>query len=234
VVRVARGQAVLVDGGGTPFSDFDVGARIVVPALRALGVGALPAVVATHADADHVEGLVAVLHAFPVGALWIGHPAPERRSFVDLVGGGRGARRPGPRGAARRGVPRRRPDARRAAPHPPVGGRAQRGLGGAAAALARRAVGAAAGRRAGPGRGQAAGAAHAAAAGAPPRLGLEHLGPAAAGGPAGLGAGCRWARTATATRRRASWRAWRRTAWPCAPRRSEGALRTPYPVPAPP
>jgi competence protein ComEC len=85
VIRLARGQAVLVDGGGTPFSDFDVGARIVVPALRALGVGALPLVVATHADVDHIEGLVAVLRAFPVGALLIGHPAPERRAFADLM-----------------------------------------------------------------------------------------------------------------------------------------------------
>jgi competence protein ComEC len=94
VVRVARGQAVLVDGGGTPFSDFDVGARTVVPALRALGIGALPAVVATHADVDHVEGLVAVLHAFPVGVVWIGHPAPDRRAFVDLI-----------EAAAARGIP---------------------------------------------------------------------------------------------------------------------------------
>jgi len=85
VIRCARGQAVLVDGGGTPFSDFDVGARTVVPALRALGVGALPLVVATHADVDHIEGLVAVLRAFPVGMLLIGHPAPERHAFVDLL-----------------------------------------------------------------------------------------------------------------------------------------------------
>ena len=84
VVRVGRGQAVLVDGGGTPFGDFDVGARIVVPALRALGVGALPLVVATHADADHVEGLVAVVRAFPVGALVVGHPAPERAVWREL------------------------------------------------------------------------------------------------------------------------------------------------------
>ncbi|MFU8888534.1 MAG: ComEC/Rec2 family competence protein [Trueperaceae bacterium] len=94
VIRLARGQAVLVDGGGTPFSDFDVGARTVVPALRALGIGALPLVVASHADADHIEGLTAVLRSFPVGALLIGHPAEERVAFVDLL-----------RTAAERGVP---------------------------------------------------------------------------------------------------------------------------------
>jgi competence protein ComEC len=82
VIRFARGQAVLVDGGGTPFSDFDVGKHTVVPALRALGVGALPLVVATHADVDHIEGLAAVVRAFPVGRLLIGHPEPERRAFA--------------------------------------------------------------------------------------------------------------------------------------------------------
>ncbi|MFN2321331.1 MAG: ComEC/Rec2 family competence protein [Trueperaceae bacterium] len=85
VVRVARGQAVLVDGGGTPFGDFDVGARTVVPALRALGVAALPLVVATHPDLDHVEGLQAVVAAFPVGALLIGHPTPDVAAHRDLI-----------------------------------------------------------------------------------------------------------------------------------------------------
>ena len=85
VLRVARGQAVLVDGGGTPFGDFDVGARTVVPALRALGVVALPLVVATHPDLDHVEGLIAVLEAFEVGALLVGHPAPHAAAYRDLL-----------------------------------------------------------------------------------------------------------------------------------------------------
>jgi competence protein ComEC len=94
VVRIDRRQAVLIDGGGSPNADFDVGARIVVPALRALGVQKLPLVVATHADLDHIEGLVAVLHTFPVGVLMVGHPAPERPAYVALIAA-----------AAARGVP---------------------------------------------------------------------------------------------------------------------------------
>ncbi len=74
LIRLPGGQGVLVDGGGSPFSDFDVGSRVVVPALRALGVTRLAAVIATHPDADHVEGLLAVLHAVPVGLLVTGPP----------------------------------------------------------------------------------------------------------------------------------------------------------------
>ncbi|MFC4454332.1 DNA internalization-related competence protein ComEC/Rec2 [Deinococcus sonorensis] len=69
-----NGLEVLVDGGGTPRGDYDVGARTVVPALRALGVTRLNVVVATHADADHIEGLISVLQLMRVGELWVGQP----------------------------------------------------------------------------------------------------------------------------------------------------------------
>lgn len=76
VIRLGAGEAVLVDGGGSPFSDYDVGSRVVLPALRALGVRRLALVVATHPDADHVEGLLPVLGSLPVGLLVTGPPAP--------------------------------------------------------------------------------------------------------------------------------------------------------------
>jgi competence protein ComEC len=63
---------VLVDAGGSVGSDFDVGGRTVVPALRALGVRKLDVVIGTHADTDHIEGISGVLRALPVGELWIG------------------------------------------------------------------------------------------------------------------------------------------------------------------
>ena len=70
LIRLPVGD-ILVDGGGTPQSDFDIGGRVVVPALRSLGVKSLT-VVATHGDADHVEGLNAVLRHFKVSSLIIG------------------------------------------------------------------------------------------------------------------------------------------------------------------
>lgn len=94
VVRLGRGAAVLVDGGGVSFGGFDAGARVVVPALRALGVWRLPLVVASHPDLDHVGGLPAVLEAFPVGALWFGHGDDERAAWERVLGT-----------AASRGVP---------------------------------------------------------------------------------------------------------------------------------
>ncbi|AZI42825.1 DNA internalization-related competence protein ComEC/Rec2 [Deinococcus psychrotolerans] len=63
---------MLIDGGGTPRGDYDVGKGTVLPALRAMNVRSLDVMVATHADADHIEGLISVLLGLPVGELWIG------------------------------------------------------------------------------------------------------------------------------------------------------------------
>lgn len=73
IVRTPGGHAWLIDAGGTPFGDYDIGAEVVVPALRALGVFRLDVAVATHPDADHIEGLTAVLPAVPTGMLLHGH-----------------------------------------------------------------------------------------------------------------------------------------------------------------
>lgn len=85
LLRLA-GSDILIDGGGTPRSDYDVGARTVLPALRALGVRKLDVVVATHADTDHIEGLVSVLAGLPVGELWIGHDKSDDLLFAQLLG----------------------------------------------------------------------------------------------------------------------------------------------------
>jgi len=77
LVRLTGGYEVLIDGGGSPFSDDDVGRRVVLPALRALGVDALEVAVATHADADHIEGLISVLEEVRVGTLVTGPEVPD-------------------------------------------------------------------------------------------------------------------------------------------------------------
>lgn len=80
------GTEILIDGGGSIMSDYDVGAGVVLPALRALGVRKLDVVVATHADTDHIEGLVSVLEHLPVGELWIGHRKPDDLLLSQLLG----------------------------------------------------------------------------------------------------------------------------------------------------
>ncbi len=58
------GHAVLLDGGGLPGSRWDVGTHVVVPALQALGVRRVDALVLSHPHPDHYVGLRAVLEHF--------------------------------------------------------------------------------------------------------------------------------------------------------------------------
>ncbi|PPV05384.1 competence-related DNA-transformation transporter [Xanthomonas bromi] len=75
VLDVGQGLAVLVrtyrhvllfDTGPAVRDGFDAGERVVLPALRALGVRRLDAIVLSHADADHAGGYTAVRAGLPV------------------------------------------------------------------------------------------------------------------------------------------------------------------------
>ena len=71
-------STLLVDAGGTPFgtSAFDIGARVLAPALWARGLRRLDRVVLTHGDPDHIGGAGAVLDDFEPGEVWQGIPVP--------------------------------------------------------------------------------------------------------------------------------------------------------------
>ncbi len=85
LIRLPGRKEILVDGGGTPFSEFDTGKRTVVPALKALGIDELEMVIASHADTDHIEGLTSVLNTMKVQRLIIGVAAPDAPVFQSLI-----------------------------------------------------------------------------------------------------------------------------------------------------
>ncbi len=77
-------QSLLVDAGGASVR-FDVGERVVSPALWASGVRRLDWLAITHADLDHIGGAVAVNATFRPREIWEGVPAlraPERRRLT--------------------------------------------------------------------------------------------------------------------------------------------------------
>lgn len=89
VVQEPGGRVLLVDGGGLAHSKFDIGERVVAPALWALGIRRLDLVAGTHAHRDHLGGLSAVLRRFPVGLVWLPRGLdlsahPDTREFAGL------------------------------------------------------------------------------------------------------------------------------------------------------
>jgi competence protein ComEC len=94
VVSLPGGTAMLVDAGGiAPLSSvgddgepsFDVGERVVVPALRALGVSRLESVVITHGDPDHLMGAGGVVRHLPPHSVWEGVPVPPHAGLQRLA-----------------------------------------------------------------------------------------------------------------------------------------------------
>lgn len=77
LLDVGQGLAVLVRtashtllyDAGPASRGFDSGARVVLPALRGLGVGALDVLLLSHADQDHAGGAAALLAGLPVTRL---------------------------------------------------------------------------------------------------------------------------------------------------------------------
>jgi competence protein ComEC len=76
LVRFPSGHAMLVDAGGAGPGRFDVGRRVVEPAVWAAGVHRLTHVVATHGDADHIGGAPSLVDDFRPRELWEGVPLP--------------------------------------------------------------------------------------------------------------------------------------------------------------
>lgn len=85
LLQTPGGRTLLIDTGGAPFgSGFDIGGRVLAPALWARGVRSLDALLLTHGDPDHAGGARSILADFEPHELWEGIPVPRHRSLQEL------------------------------------------------------------------------------------------------------------------------------------------------------
>lgn len=66
LIEAPKKYNILIDGGGTPLSTFDVGGKVVIPYLRRNGINKINLLILTHPHLDHLEGLLPVLREFKV------------------------------------------------------------------------------------------------------------------------------------------------------------------------
>ena len=77
LATLPNGRTLLIDTGGISIrGDFDIGDRVIGPALRARGVGRLDYLAVTHGDPDHIGGAVALARDFSPAEVWFGVPVP--------------------------------------------------------------------------------------------------------------------------------------------------------------
>ncbi len=82
-VQFPTGHGLLVDAGGGP-GPFDLGGRVVVPAVWALGARRIDWLTVTHGDLDHVGGAAAVVADLHPREIWEGIPVPRDISLQAL------------------------------------------------------------------------------------------------------------------------------------------------------
>ena len=88
-LSVGQGEAIVIQTGESAFlldagssSDLRAGERIILPFLKEQGIGRLDAVILTHLDADHCNGLPAIIQdAFPADRLLL-TPKHEKEETV--------------------------------------------------------------------------------------------------------------------------------------------------------
>ncbi len=71
LVEFTDGTSILIDGGGASFSRASVGERVIAPYLLTRGKKKIDAIILTHPDADHSNGLDHILANFAVKTLWV-------------------------------------------------------------------------------------------------------------------------------------------------------------------
>jgi competence protein ComEC len=80
-----RGQTMLVDAGGLAQSaSFDIGDRVVAPAVRQAGFRRLDYLVLTHGDPDHLGGAASIRDEFRPREVWEGIPVPRFEPLTAL------------------------------------------------------------------------------------------------------------------------------------------------------
>ncbi len=85
LLTLPNGRTAMVDTGGvTVRGAFDIGDRVIGPALRARGIGRLDYLVVTHGDPDHIGGAWSLARDLSPAEVWVGVPVANHEPTARL------------------------------------------------------------------------------------------------------------------------------------------------------
>jgi competence protein ComEC len=85
VIRLPDNRTLIIDAGGLHDSEYDIGEKVVVRALRTIGINHLDIAVITHPHPDHQLGMKAVIAHFKPKELWIMNPYATDPVLLDII-----------------------------------------------------------------------------------------------------------------------------------------------------
>jgi len=75
----------LIDTGGTPLSDYDIGKNILLPYLQKSGVNRLDGIFVSHFHEDHSEGLLSILDDIRIDNVFIGYKKEDSQLYTRTI-----------------------------------------------------------------------------------------------------------------------------------------------------
>lgn len=84
LIVTESGKRILIDGGGSETSDYDVGKNILMPYLLDRGFKKIDYIFVSHAHADHIDGIYTILENFKVGKVFVGQQLKDDEKISEL------------------------------------------------------------------------------------------------------------------------------------------------------
>ncbi len=85
LLEYPSGFRVLIDGGGSSFATTNVGELVIAPFLWNKGIRKIDAIVVTHPDADHYNGLGFIVEHFSPKTLWVRDEEGHDNNFKNFI-----------------------------------------------------------------------------------------------------------------------------------------------------